>query len=112
MRRRDLLLAAPGLALLGPCGRLQAADYAAAEKAAGRDSGGSVDLVWINGENFRAMRQQGLLYGPFAADLPNFRYVDTEGKPTTLVDFTIPTEGYESPWGMAQFVLFYDGARV
>ena len=24
-----------------------------AEKAAGRDSGGSVDLIWINGENFR-----------------------------------------------------------
>ena len=70
-----------------------------AEKAAGRDSGGSVDLIWINGENFRAMRQQALLYGPFAADLPNFRYVDTKGKPTTLVDFTIPTEGLREPLG-------------
>jgi len=48
---------------------------------------GSADLVWINGENFRAMKAEKLLYGPFATDLPNFRYVDTEGKPTTLVDF-------------------------
>ena len=38
--------------------------------------------------------------------------VDTAGKPTTLIDFTIPTDGFESPWGMAKFVLFHDGARV
>ena len=83
-----------------------------AEKAAGKDAGGSVDLVWINGENFKAMREQGLLFGPFAQDLPNFRLVDTRGQPTTLIDFTIPTEGFESPWGMAKFVLFFDSARV
>ena len=84
----------------------------AAEKAAGRGEGGTVDLVWINGENFKAMKEQGLLFGPFAQDLPNFRLVDTEGRPTTLVDFTIATGGLESPWGMAKFVLFFDGARV
>ena len=83
-----------------------------AEKAAGRDEGGSVDLIWINGENFAAMKEQDLLHGPFASDLPNFRLVDTEGKPTTLVDFTVPTDGLESPWGMAQFVFLYDTARV
>lgn len=83
-----------------------------AEKAARRHEGGSVDLIWINGENFKAMKEQGLLHGPFAETLPNWRYVDTRGKPTTLVDFTIPTEGYESPWGMAQLVLFHDSARV
>ena len=49
-----------------------------AEKAAGRDTGGSVDLIWINGPNFLAMRQQGLLYGPITQSLPNYRYVDTE----------------------------------
>ena len=83
-----------------------------AEKTAGRAESGTVDLVWVNGENFKAMKEQGLLYGPFAQGLPSWRYVDTKGKPTTLVDFTIPTDGYESPWGMAQFVLFYDSARV
>jgi putative thiamine transport system substrate-binding protein len=83
-----------------------------AEKAAGREKGGSVDLIWINGENFAAMKRQNLLFGPFAEDLPNFRLVDTEGKPTTLIDFTVPTEGYESPWGSSQFVLIYDSAAV
>ncbi len=79
-----------------------------AEKAAGRTEGGSVDLIWLNGENFAAMKSQNLLFGPFVDRLPNFHYVDTVGKPTTLVDFTIPTEGLEAPWGMAQFVFFYD----
>ena len=37
-----------------------------AEKAAGQDGGGAVDLIWINGKNFAAMKQNGLLYGPFA----------------------------------------------
>jgi putative thiamine transport system substrate-binding protein len=83
-----------------------------AEKASGRTTDGSVDLIWLNGENFAAMKQQDLLFGPFAQSLPNFRYVDTAGKPTTLVDFTIPTEGFEAPWGMAQFVLLYDSATV
>ena len=83
-----------------------------AEKAAGRDSGGSVDLVWINGANFLALRQQNLLFGPYAERLPNWRYVDTVGKRSNLVDFTIPHEGYESPWRMAQLVFVYDGKRV
>jgi putative thiamine transport system substrate-binding protein len=83
-----------------------------AEKAAGRTSNGSVDLVWINGQNFLAMKENGLLFGPFAFDLPHFALVDTVGKPTTLVDFTEPTEGYESPWGMAQFVMIHDSATL
>ncbi|WP_051329513.1 ABC transporter substrate-binding protein [Geminicoccus roseus] len=83
-----------------------------AEKSAGRDQGGSVDLVWINGANFLAMRQQDLLFGPFAQDLPNWRYVDTTNKPSNVIDFTVPTEGYESPWHMAQIVYVYDSARI
>jgi putative thiamine transport system substrate-binding protein len=83
-----------------------------AEKAAGRDSGGSVDLVWINGANFLALRQQKLLFGPYAERLPNWRYVDTAAKRSNLVDFTIPHEGYESPWRMAQLVFVYDDKRV
>ncbi|WP_207478224.1 ABC transporter substrate-binding protein [Arenibaculum pallidiluteum] len=79
-----------------------------AEKQAGRIEGGSVDLVWINGENFAAMRQNGLLAGPFVDRLPNQALVDWEGKPTTQLDFTIPVDGYESPWGMAQFVFMVD----
>jgi len=83
-----------------------------AEKSAARDSGGSVDLIWINGANFLALREQKLLYGPYAERLPNWRYVDTVNKRSNLIDFTIPNEGYESPWRMAQLVFVYDGKRV
>jgi putative thiamine transport system substrate-binding protein len=83
-----------------------------AERAAGKNEGGSIDLIWINGENFAAMKKQGLLYGPFTQMLPNFDLVDFENKPTTLVDFTVPTDGYESPWGMAKLNFIYDSARV
>ncbi len=83
-----------------------------AEKAAGRESGGSVDLIWLNGPNFLAMKDQRLLFGPFAERLPNFRFVDVEGKPATVVDFTVPVEGFAAPWRMAQIVIVYDSARV
>jgi putative thiamine transport system substrate-binding protein len=52
-----------------------------AEKAAGREEGGSVDLIWINGPNFAALKQKGLLYGPWAHELPSHRYVDPKENP-------------------------------
>jgi len=82
-----------------------------AEKAAGRNDG-SVDVVWINGENFLAMKREGLLHGPFAESLPSYAYVDTVGKPTTRVDFSEPVDGFEAPWGMAQYTFFADRQRV
>ena len=82
-----------------------------AEKAAGKTDG-SVDLVWINGENFLAMKRESLLFGPFAESLPNFKYVDVVGKPTTRIDFSEPVEGLEAPWGMAQLTFFADRKRV
>ncbi len=82
------------------------------EKAAGRDEGGSVDLIWINGPNFLAMKAQGLLHGPFVADLPNARYLDLGPGSPVSVDFTVPVEGMESPWRLARFVFTYDSARV
>ena len=83
-----------------------------AEKAAGREEDGSIDLIWINGENFATMKENGLLFGPFTEALPNYRLVDFDGKPTTLIDFTVPVEGLEAPWGMAKFNFIYDSARV
>ena len=81
------------------------------EKQAGTDEGGAIDLIWINGANFAAMKEAGLLYGPFAEQLPNWQYVDVEGK-TVQTDFTVPVEGYESPWAMAQVVFDYDSEDV
>lgn len=83
-----------------------------AERTAGKKEGGSIDLIWINGENFAAMKAQNLLYGPFTQALPNFRLVDFDDKPSTLVDFTVPTDGLEAPWGMAKLNFIYDTARV
>ncbi len=82
------------------------------ERAAGQDDNGSVDLIWINGPNFLAMKEQDLLFGPFVQDLPNIRHVDmSENAPATL-DFTVPVDGMESPWRLARFVFIHDSARV
>lgn len=82
------------------------------EKAADKTKDGSVDLVWINGENFLAMKRDKLLFGPFAQALPNFAYVDVQGKPTTVLDFSEPTDALEAPWGMAQLTFFADRKQV
>lgn len=81
-----------------------------AEKAAKKDSEGSVDMVWINGENFKSMKDNSLLFGPFVQDLPNWQYVDK-----TLpidYDFSEPTEGLEAPWGVGQLVFIHDSATL
>lgn len=83
-----------------------------AEKAAGQSESGSIDLIWINGENFVSMKRQGLLLSPgWADELPSWTYVDHENKPTITTDFTEPVEGLEAPWGMAKMVFFHDTAR-
>ncbi len=77
------------------------------EVAAGREkAGGSVDLLWVNGENFRILKQAHLLFGPWAEQLPNWRYVDLQ-KPVQ-VDFSETTAGLESPWGTAQLTFIAD----
>lgn len=81
------------------------------EKQAGLDDDGAIDMIWINGANFASMKEANLLFGPFAEDLPNWALVDVDGK-TVQTDFTVPVEGYESPWAMAQVVFIYDTADV
>ncbi|MEO6958401.1 MAG: ABC transporter substrate-binding protein, partial [Burkholderiaceae bacterium] len=77
---------------------------------AGRDTGGSVDLVWINGENFKRLKDEGLLYGPWAEQLPNWKYVDT-AKPVRQ-DFSESTDGLEAPWGEARLTFLADRRKV
>lgn len=79
------------------------------EKQAGSEKG-SIDMIWINGENFYSAKDNGLLYGPFTHKLPNMEaYVDLED-PETLNDFCMPIEGYEAPYAKAQMVLYADTA--
>ena len=70
------------------------------EARAGRKTNGSVDLLWVNGENFRTLKEANLLHTGWAEQLPNWRYVDVS-KPVRE-DFSVPIEGAESPWGSAQ----------
>ncbi len=71
---------------------------------------GSIDMIWINGENFYSAKENGLLYGPFTEKLPNMEsYIDLTD-PETLNDFCMPIEGYEAPYAKAQLVLYADTA--
>jgi len=77
------------------------------EKQAGAKTG-SIDMIWINGENFYSAKENGLLYGPFTSRLPNMAaYIDTDDS-ETLNDFCMPIEGYETPYAKAQMVFFND----
>lgn len=80
------------------------------EKNAGQQAG-QVDLVWINGENFRTGKRAGLFFGPFVQRLPSASNVDL-ARPDLAFDFGVPTEGFESPWNRAQFVFIYDPVHV
>lgn len=83
-----------------------------AEKQSGKLEGGSVDLIWINGANFASLKEKGLLFGPWAESLPSFAFVDPVAKPVVVNDFTLPVEGYEAPWGLAQLVFYADTAQT
>jgi putative spermidine/putrescine transport system substrate-binding protein len=81
-----------------------------AEKQAGRDDG-SVDLVWVNGDNFATGRQAGVWRCGWSAALPNMRFTDPSD-PLLVEDFGTEVDGCESPWHKAQFTLVYDAGRV
>ena len=81
-----------------------------ASKQAGKTSDGPIDLLWVNGENFKALKEQGLLGAPFTQDLPNMALVDT--KLPVHEDFTLPVAGLEAPWGIGQLNLMVNGDEV
>jgi len=81
------------------------------EKQAGKDTDGAVDIMWINGENFRTMKEADLLYGPWAEQVPVSEYVNWDD-PSVAYDFGYPVEGYELPYWKAQMVIGYDSAKV
>lgn len=87
-----------------------AIDRIATEKQAGVTDG-SVDLVWVNGDNFRTGRQAGLWDCGWTSTLPNMTYVDP-ADPLLTNDFGTPVDGCEAPWHKAQFTFVYDAARV
>ena len=81
-----------------------------AERAAGSDDG-SVDLVWINGDNFATGQEAGAWLCGWVEDLPSSTYV-ADDDPLVTEDFGTPVDGCEAPWHKAQFTFVYDEARV
>jgi putative spermidine/putrescine transport system substrate-binding protein len=93
-----------------------AVDAVLAAAAAGRGLGaGPVDLIWINGDNFRTLVQADLLFGPFADLVPNARwFVFDPAEPASgpnLRDVGTPTGLASMPWFAGQYVCYVDTAR-
>ena len=82
------------------------------EAAAGVNDGGGIDMIWINGENFKTLRSADLLFGPWSEQIPNAVHYVNWDDPALAYDFGYPVDGYESPWGHAQFVMEYNSALV
>lgn len=90
---------------------VEAVNIVLGEKEAGNSDAGSVDMIWINGENFRTMKQGGLAWCGYTEKLPNNALVNWEN-PAIANDFGVPVEGCEVPWSRAQFALAYDSAKL
>lgn len=92
-------------------------DLILAELASGKGPGqGSVDVVWINGENFRTLRDADALFGAFADRLEASRHFAFDpsdpASSVNLHDFGTPTDLMEMPWASFQFTVRTDTARV
>ena len=81
------------------------------EQQAGRTADGTVDAIWINGENFATGKQAGLWFCGYPAQLPNARYVDA-ADPAVARDFGVPVDGCEAAWTRSNSALVYDSARM
>lgn len=79
------------------------------EKQVG-ETEGTVDMIWINGENFQTAMENEFLYGPFTQQLDNYQDYVNEEDPENQQDFGYPIDGHEAPYGKAQFVFIKDEA--
>jgi putative spermidine/putrescine transport system substrate-binding protein len=90
---------------------VEAVNIVLGEREAGNNDAGSVDMIWINGENFRTMKQGGLAWCGYLDTLPNNKLVNWDN-PSIANDFGVPVEGCEVPWSRAQFAFAYDSAKM
>ncbi|MFQ3583586.1 MAG: ABC transporter substrate-binding protein [Cyanobacteriota bacterium] len=88
---------------------VEAVNKVIGEVQAGLRSGGSIDLIWINGNNFRTLKQGDLLYGPFAEKLPSLEFYNPDDIAT---DFGLPIAGYSAPYTGNYFIMAYNAERV
>lgn len=76
------------------------------------DSKGTIDIVWINGENFYNAKSNELLFGPFTKKMPNFNKYIKKDSPDILYDFGHKVDGYEAPYGKAQMVFIGNAEKI
>ncbi|MBO6824695.1 MAG: ABC transporter substrate-binding protein [Sneathiella sp.] len=112
-------LAAKGITLKTTriAGTRDAVDLVLADKQSGKGVGeGSVDAIWLNGDNFYTLVQQDALFGSFADKVPNaenffFDPADPASQ-LNLSDFGTPTEAREMPWSGEQYTCYIDTNRL
>jgi len=68
------------------------------------DAPGAVDLLWINGENFRVLKAAQALQPDLFASIPNTSALAMDSLMLDR-DFGESIDGLEVPWGLAQFHL-------
>ena len=81
------------------------------EAQAGRTSDGSVDAIWVNGENFATGVQANLWSCGWDKTLPNSQFVDFTD-PAVASDFGVEVKGCEAVWQQADSALVYDSAKL
>ena len=90
---------------------VEAVNIVLGELESGVTDEGSVDMIWINGENFRTMKQGNMAYCGYMDLLPNNALVNWSN-PAIANDFGVAVDGCEVPWSKAQFAFAYDTART
>ena len=81
------------------------------ELQAGRDDDGTVDMIWVNGENFATGKDAGAWLCDWTSMMPNIKNTASED-PLLANDFGTPVEGCEAPWSKAQFSFVYNSDVV
>ncbi|MEG2786237.1 MAG: ABC transporter substrate-binding protein [Romboutsia sp.] len=77
-----------------------------------KNTKGNIDVIWINGENFKVAKDNNLLFGPFTDKIENYeKYVDTKSKDITT-DFGTSVDNMESPWGKASFSVVKNSDKI
>ncbi|MEP2531490.1 ABC transporter substrate-binding protein [Shimia sp.] len=117
-------IVAPDLAKLGVTlnpvritGTKDAIDLVLAEMGSGKGLGeGSVDAIWLNGENFATLKRQNALFGAFADKVPNSGNIEWNADdPRALLnlrDFGVETGNAEMPWSGEQYVCAVNTNRL
>lgn len=96
---------------VGMTDTVEAVNIVLGEREAGVMDNGSVDMIWINGENFRTMVQGDLVFCGYPDVLPNNALINWDN-PAIANDFGVPVNGCEVPWSRAQFAFAHDTART